>query len=130
MSMIAADLIASLGTVRRPGDFFAAGTAELLAPLVEVDGGHRQLGGLEATGLADRAGGPTVVIVGAQATAAIPVMATHTSNARPLAARYALAVTRSRRRWKRLLPHGLVAGDHARAASISSTMRRLSGKRK
>jgi predicted 2-oxoglutarate/Fe(II)-dependent dioxygenase YbiX len=36
--MITADLAASLGTVRRPGDFFAAGTAELLAPLVEVEG--------------------------------------------------------------------------------------------
>jgi hypothetical protein len=35
-SMITADLAALLGTVRRPGDFFAAGTAELLAPLVEV----------------------------------------------------------------------------------------------
>ena len=38
MSMITADLAALLGTVRRPGDFFAAGTAELLAPLVEVEG--------------------------------------------------------------------------------------------
>src|SRR4028119_1603185 len=37
-SMITADLAALLGTVRRPGDFFAAGTAELLAPLVEVEG--------------------------------------------------------------------------------------------
>jgi predicted 2-oxoglutarate/Fe(II)-dependent dioxygenase YbiX len=36
--MIAADLAAALGKVRRPGDFFAAGTAELLAPLLEVDG--------------------------------------------------------------------------------------------
>ena len=36
--MITADLAALLGTVRRPGDFFAAGTAELLAPLVEVEG--------------------------------------------------------------------------------------------
>ena len=35
--MITADLAALLGTVRRPGDFFAAGTAELLAPLVEVE---------------------------------------------------------------------------------------------
>ncbi len=38
MSMIAADLAASPGTVRRPGDFFAAGTAALLAPLLEVEG--------------------------------------------------------------------------------------------
>src|SRR5215211_9092233 len=38
MSMITADLAAVLGKVRRPGDFFAAGTAELLAPLVEVEG--------------------------------------------------------------------------------------------
>src|SRR3954471_24552201 len=38
MSMITADLAALLGTVRRPGDFFAAGTAELLAPLLEVEG--------------------------------------------------------------------------------------------
>src|SRR5918993_246353 len=38
MSMITADLAALLGTVRRPGDFFAAGTVELLAPLVEVEG--------------------------------------------------------------------------------------------
>ena len=36
--MITADLAALLGTVRRPGDFFAAGTAELLAPLLEVEG--------------------------------------------------------------------------------------------
>ena len=36
--MIAADLAAALGKVRRPGDFFAAGTAELLPPLLEVDG--------------------------------------------------------------------------------------------
>ena len=38
MSMITADLAASLGTVRRPGDFAAAGTAELLAPRLEVEG--------------------------------------------------------------------------------------------
>ena len=36
--MITADLAVVLGKVRRPGDFFAAGTAELLAPLLEVDG--------------------------------------------------------------------------------------------
>ena len=36
--MITADLAAVLGKVRRPGDFFAAGTAELLAPLLEVEG--------------------------------------------------------------------------------------------
>src|SRR5215213_8099674 len=36
--MITADLAVVLDTVRRPGDFFAAGTAELLAPLLEVDG--------------------------------------------------------------------------------------------
>src|SRR3954465_9163411 len=37
MSMITADVAAVLGKVRRPGDFFAAGTTELLAPLVEVE---------------------------------------------------------------------------------------------
>ncbi len=36
--MIPADLAALLDTVRRPGDFFAAGRAELLAPLLEVEG--------------------------------------------------------------------------------------------
>ena len=36
--MITADLAAVLGKVRRPGDFFAAGTTELLAPLLEVEG--------------------------------------------------------------------------------------------
>ena len=36
--MITADLAALLSKVRRPGDFFAAGTAELLAPLLEVEG--------------------------------------------------------------------------------------------
>lgn len=35
--MITADLAAVLGKVRRPGDFFAAGTTELLAPLLEVE---------------------------------------------------------------------------------------------
>jgi predicted 2-oxoglutarate/Fe(II)-dependent dioxygenase YbiX len=38
MSMITADLAASLRTVRRPGDFFAAGTVALLAPSLEVEG--------------------------------------------------------------------------------------------
>src|SRR3954454_10353409 len=38
MSMITADLAAVLGKVRRPGDFFAAGITELLAPLLEVEG--------------------------------------------------------------------------------------------
>src|SRR3954469_6194260 len=37
MSMITADLAAVLGNVRRPGDFFATGTTELLAPLLEVE---------------------------------------------------------------------------------------------
>ena len=36
--MITADIAAVLGKVRRPGDFFAAGTTELLAPLLEVEG--------------------------------------------------------------------------------------------
>jgi 2OG-Fe(II) oxygenase superfamily len=35
--MITDDLAAVLGKVRRPGDFFAAGTTELLAPLLEVE---------------------------------------------------------------------------------------------
>src|SRR3954447_26806294 len=39
MSMITDDLAAVLGKVRRPGDFFAAGTTELLAPLLEVERG-------------------------------------------------------------------------------------------
>jgi hypothetical protein len=38
MSSIATELAALLGTVRRPGDFYAAGRAELLAPLLEVEG--------------------------------------------------------------------------------------------
>jgi hypothetical protein len=38
MTPFPADLAALLATVRRPGDFFAAGTAELLAPLLEVEG--------------------------------------------------------------------------------------------
>ena len=36
--MITADLAAVLDKVRRPGNFFAAGTTELLAPLLEVEG--------------------------------------------------------------------------------------------
>jgi Kelch motif len=39
----------------------------------------------------------------AQAAAATPLMSAHTPNARALAARYSLAETWSRRRWKRLL---------------------------
>jgi hypothetical protein len=35
---ITTDLAATLRTVRRPGDFFASGTTEFLAPLLEVDG--------------------------------------------------------------------------------------------
>jgi predicted 2-oxoglutarate/Fe(II)-dependent dioxygenase YbiX len=38
MTTIPADLAAQLATVRRPGDFFATGTTELLAPLLEVEG--------------------------------------------------------------------------------------------
>src|SRR3712207_7464412 len=38
MSSIATELAALLGTVRRPGDFCAAGRTELLAPLLEVEG--------------------------------------------------------------------------------------------
>ena len=38
MSTIATELAALLGTVRRPGDFFVSGTAEILAPRLEVDG--------------------------------------------------------------------------------------------
>jgi 2OG-Fe(II) oxygenase superfamily len=38
MSTITADLAALLATVVRPGDFFTAGTAELLAPSLRVDG--------------------------------------------------------------------------------------------
>src|SRR5918993_1875549 len=38
MSMITADLAAVLGNVRGPGVFFTAGTTELLAPLLEVEG--------------------------------------------------------------------------------------------
>jgi len=36
--MVTDDLAAVLGKVRRPGDFFATGTTELLAPLLEVEG--------------------------------------------------------------------------------------------
>jgi len=38
MLVLATELTSLLGTVRRPGDFFAAGTAELLAPSLEVEG--------------------------------------------------------------------------------------------
>src|SRR3954466_6658658 len=38
MPMITADLATVLGKIRRPGNFFAAGTTELLAPLLEVEG--------------------------------------------------------------------------------------------
>src|SRR3954467_7605604 len=38
MSSLVPELAAVLGTVQRPGDFFASGTAELLAPMMEVDG--------------------------------------------------------------------------------------------
>src|SRR6267378_2041874 len=38
MSSITTDLAAVLSTVRRPGNFFASGTTELLAPLLKVDG--------------------------------------------------------------------------------------------
>ncbi len=37
MSSLAAELASLLSTVRRPGDFFVAGTAELLAPSLEVE---------------------------------------------------------------------------------------------
>src|SRR4051812_11265105 len=38
MSSLAAQLASLLSTVRRPGDFFAAGTTELLIPSLEVEG--------------------------------------------------------------------------------------------
>jgi hypothetical protein len=38
MSAIAAQLAEELSTIRRPGDFFTLGTAEILAPRLEVDG--------------------------------------------------------------------------------------------
>jgi hypothetical protein len=38
MSSLATELAAVLSTVRRPGDFFASDTAELLAPVMTVDG--------------------------------------------------------------------------------------------
>lgn len=38
MSFLAAELAALLSAVRRPGDFFAAGTVELLAPSLEIEG--------------------------------------------------------------------------------------------
>jgi len=37
---LATELTSLLSTVRRPGDFFAAGTIELLAPSLEVEGGR------------------------------------------------------------------------------------------
>src|SRR5687768_2053478 len=37
MSSLATELAAVLSTVRRPGDFIASGTAELLAPVMTVD---------------------------------------------------------------------------------------------
>lgn len=38
MSMVAEDFAKILSTVRRPGDFYASGRAELLAPRIEVEG--------------------------------------------------------------------------------------------
>jgi hypothetical protein len=38
MPSITTELAALLSTVDRPGGFFAVGTTDLLAPLVEVDG--------------------------------------------------------------------------------------------
>src|SRR4051794_40563397 len=38
MSSIAIDLAAALSTISRPGDFCIAGTADLLAPRLEVEG--------------------------------------------------------------------------------------------
>jgi hypothetical protein len=38
MALITTELASLLSTVRQPGDFFTAGTTELLAPLVAVDG--------------------------------------------------------------------------------------------
>ena len=38
MPTIAGDLAKILSTVRRPGDFYAAGRIELLAPRIEVEG--------------------------------------------------------------------------------------------
>ena len=38
MPLLAAELASLLSTVRRPGDFFAAGTAELLAPSLDIEG--------------------------------------------------------------------------------------------
>jgi len=38
MSSLAADLTAILAGVRRPGDFFVSGTAELRAPSLQVEG--------------------------------------------------------------------------------------------
>ena len=60
--------------------------------------GHRQVVGPGLIGLAGRGRHGS----GVQAAAAIPLMSAHALNARALAARYSLAVTWSRRRWKRL----------------------------
>ena len=38
MSSITSELATVLATVRRPGDFFASGTIEFLAPQLEVEG--------------------------------------------------------------------------------------------
>lgn len=38
MSSLVTEFAAVLGTVRRPGDFFAAGSADLLVPMMEVEG--------------------------------------------------------------------------------------------
>ena len=38
MSSLTSELAAVLTTVRRPGDFFASGTIEFLAPQLEVEG--------------------------------------------------------------------------------------------
>jgi len=38
MPLLTTELASLLGTVRRPGDFFAAGTAELLAPSLAIEG--------------------------------------------------------------------------------------------
>ncbi len=67
-----------------------------LVPFFE---GHRQVAGSGLTMLAGRGRRWR----GVQAAAAIPLISAHVSNARALAARYSLAGTWSRRRWKRLL---------------------------
>ena len=38
MSLIAHELAETLRTIRRPGDFYTSGTAEIFAPRLEVDG--------------------------------------------------------------------------------------------